>query len=1071
MPCNCDILNLNDLYPKNPYLNPYFTENTNPQMVYLYSILIFLAIVALVATFVYLRFFKKKHTRERFAFVALLTVGVLIANAIAIIAGGSFFTEFLRAISNQFLGTATPEPIGTSEKLMIISLILMMIFMVYFLYRNWTGSISTREAKAKELGNHKFNLITDALVVISGEKLEISDKKADDYRREVFPEINTKRLPWHIRAAQLLKLSDPQYDIDLGDYDLNTRIQASEDNPFQQLDPGKDWYQKYKSYLSKYGDKSILIFCSEKTPRQGEIDHITKEFTGKFEKLIIAVESNDDYARIHSNDYEIEFENEHKLLSRLVNFKGYQSAVEREFARALTNSERSLHDIYVPLKAYHYMPAPESTRLERGEDIPNVEQYVLDWAQDENHSKQHLAIVGEYGQGKSVLSLKIAKEMLADREKYHRLPIVVELRGTSPRNLDIFGILGRFANPYGLNTQALLQLHRAGKLLIILEGFDEMDLVGDTEMLMAHFQQLWQLAREAQAKIIITGRPNLFTDDPQRRQALGIHTHRAHLPYTRAVHLDKMTDLQIRQALRNTTPDVREGILQALADSPDQSSFAELVTRPSTLYQLSTVWGDEIGKDTRRLNAAAVIGKFIQNDYDRQSAKPVEMPLTADERSYFIMGIAVAMMLESGYTNQIKKAALRDVVQKLLDNFPEIQPYRDTQQGKKQGKLPDRLKENHKALDTVFRDVIAGGILVTDLSGSDTFRFAHKSYLEYLVSDFYVNFILQDDEREYDLKIANAVRKALNFKDNQLEQSIDLYYFIAQLITNRIRLRNKKTGVEIPIEGNEEVYSKAIFDALIPSWWSRRFPNLMFWLGLHKSLIPLHSIAVLTLIMGFTSLWFENIYTALLSIAGHIFWFIGFYALGLLREDERIKIITQSTIQLVLWVDIVNNMELTKTPPIISKRLKEIISFTSYQIAVSHIIIQLAYSLVVIIIGVSMGLSILNPNFITFSSVIIGFIFTFGVMMIISRFGSKNSQFVMEFLGLFLMTPILIMGIWMSDTMQINGIFTFISLFPIFLICISTITIFREFYVFHSDYKVLLKAEQTRQAEAGQPDA
>jgi len=64
-------------------------------MVYLYSILIFLAILALVATFVYVRFFKKKHTRERFAFVALFTIGILVTNAIAIIAGGSFFEKFL----------------------------------------------------------------------------------------------------------------------------------------------------------------------------------------------------------------------------------------------------------------------------------------------------------------------------------------------------------------------------------------------------------------------------------------------------------------------------------------------------------------------------------------------------------------------------------------------------------------------------------------------------------------------------------------------------------------------------------------------------------------------------------------------------------------------------------------------------------------------------------------------------------------------------------------------------------------------------------------------------------------
>jgi len=284
------------------------------------------------------------------------------------------------------------------------------------------------------------------------------------------------------------------------------------------------------------------------------------------------------------------------------------------------------------------------------------------------------------------------------------------------------------------------------------------------------------------------------------------------------------------------------------------------------------------------------------------------------------MGIAVAMMLESGYTNQINTFSLRDVLQKLLDNFPQIEPYRDAIKGKKRGHLFERLRENKYDFETVFKDVLAGGILVTDLSGSDTFRFAHKSYLEYLVSDFYVNFILQDEEREYDFKIANAIHKTLKFKNAQIEESIDVNNFIVQLITNRIRLK-------VPVEGNEEAYSKAVFHKLISSWWGRRFPNLVFWLRIHPNLLRLHFLTISIGLLVVLACLLDNVVLSCIMSLTFILWVLTLIFSGLIKKNERVKItLTQHSWGLKKWNSVMSNMNIENVKPELSANVKCLLS-------------------------------------------------------------------------------------------------------------------------------------------------
>ena len=76
-------------------------------------------------------------------------------------------------------------------------------------------------------------------------------------------------------------------------------------------------------------------------------------------------------------------------------------------------------------------------------------------------------------------------------------------------------------------------------------------------------------------------------------------------------------------------------------------------------------------------------------------------------------------------------------------------------------------------------DILSCGILVKDFGTSDSFKFAHKSFLELLVSKFCTIDILgkkeKDDENER--LIYNSIRKALKITGAKLEKSPDVIRF------------------------------------------------------------------------------------------------------------------------------------------------------------------------------------------------------------------------------------------------------------------------------------------------------
>lgn len=805
-------------------------------MITLSLTLIILAFFLLVLI-IYVKYLKPKKTKENFAFFAVSIIITLVFHYFSILKGKGFLIVLFENIYKQFINKefTFPEPTNTDKVIgAIITTIIVLLIM--YLYKNWPiQQQSTLEAERISLGKGRTGLMEGIKLNYQILKGDISINiyhKPNGENFEIFPPIQNLKLPFHIRIGQLIKLMDIQYDIDLGNYELrkNNKIWDKE------LDFGNDWYEKNKCYISKYGQnkENIAILCIENNDitQISEFKRFIETKQQSFSKIIITSEKSisikkrvQNIARCNVEYYYLD-----ELLNNLINFYNYEKYLtDIFFNQKLPNSNFSLVDIYTPLTASHY--DSNNNRISSQDFISNVEKYVLNWVKDNKNENEHLAILGDYGQGKSVLSHKLSYEIIKNRNIYNRIPILIELRGISPRNMSIIDLLGHFGNQHAIHAQALYQLHLSGKLLIILEAYDEMDLVGDTEILMAHFQHLWQFASTPKSKIIITGRPNLFLESEKRRRALGINKKRSYLPYTKAIKLEPMSLNQIENVLRNTPKEISQQIISELHKVGLNSNFGELVRRPSTLFQLSIIWNNTfVENGAENINAASVIGRFIQNDYDRQESKNLndgnKPIITSDERSFFMTGIAVGMMLKDGYSNQISNINIEEIIRLLYKNYPPfLTPYKDSAKGTLNVNLLERFKENKHDSSTVIHDVLASGILVEDLSGSNFFKFSHKSYLEYLVSAFFTNYLFESKKSVYETMITNAIVKTFGFKNMDLVYSSDVYNFIAQNVANKIEIRDKK-GNNLDKLKHPEKYAKKIFTKFFPHIKYKFFPKI-----------------------------------------------------------------------------------------------------------------------------------------------------------------------------------------------------------------------------------------------------
>jgi hypothetical protein len=629
-------------------------------------------------------------------------------------------------------------------------------------------------------------------------------------------------------------------------------------------------------------------------------------------ELIVAVQAK---ASLPNRWPQVQLETEQRLLEKLVNFTDYRNEIRKRVCnQRLLESDLTLNEVYV---------YPQGSLPDSDSQIEDIEAYLSQWLTEPG--RRHLALLGEYGQGKSTVSLLFTYHLLSAGDPLPaRIPLLIDLRGMSPRNLTPLQLLGAWASPYNINPQALLQLHRAGRTLLIFEGFDEMALIGDADMRLKHFKTLWDFAYP-ESKIVISGRPNFFLDDEEMRAALGIDRPGTNKPYTEILRLAPFTRAQIQHALRNHKDRVREQIGAVATQNP---RFLDLVSRPSLLHVVAVLWEKEnLSQKVDQLTSAYVMERFIRHSYLRQGVKQDESPefmaLTTPEREYFMKGVA-AYMAAHNLPNQINNTQLNDLIDKLIDAMPETVSTRaDVASGESRRPLQSRLQDTTEqhGREHVKTDVRSCGILVDDPAAPGTFRFGHKSFMEYLVAAVISERIQAKDadaaEAKSILKASQAdiedivrlpvsidfLAEMIGNTNEDLTTQEDQGQFVQQLLSTLVKEEGKidfliyRYGIMVRIIVGS-LFRRSFFlssslsflSALVSSLFWLFFLFLLFWIF---SLLPLFLVFLLSL----SSLTFLFLLLSVSSLLS----FLVFFVLLIVPKGSPLLMVERNLQTIKLW--------------------------------------------------------------------------------------------------------------------------------------------------------------------------
>jgi hypothetical protein len=367
--------------------------------------------------------------------------------------------------------------------------------------------------------------------------------------------------------------------------------------------------------------------------------------------------------------------------------------------------------------------------------------------------------------------------------QYSRIPILFELRGKSPANLSPAELLGAWAQQYRIQALALIKLLAAGRLILIFEGFDEMGNISNAESRIEQFRALWRFSYP-NAKLLFTGRANLFFEEKEVEVVFPAQRDGPR-PSCKIFRLNPFSVDQIRSSLRWVDNSTRDEIIAVAGKNPQ---LFDIIARPSLLYIVGLLWPQL--KElliSGGITSADVIGRFVEHSYRRQAEKalgaPAFMQLLSGERRYFHEGIACEMAVNL-VPNQISREDFTSAVGRLYDSYPDstsLIPSSITEP--KLAPLKVRLRDfdSKSALETVLTDVRTHGVIVTDPARQGSFRFAHKSFFEFLAAKAAAYSLLGIDPEFY-----GAIRSASG-GTTDVTRSREILVFFGEIIVKNFQ--------------------------------------------------------------------------------------------------------------------------------------------------------------------------------------------------------------------------------------------------------------------------------------------
>jgi len=205
-----------------------------------------------------------------------------------------------------------------------------------------------------------------------------------------------------------------------------------------------------------------------------------------------------------ANEEKIKIITVYELIQEVANFSEYL----KNYVKNYEDTPIFKKDCYIPLTA----------NLETKENVGTIDDYLEKWLRLEGQLQ--LTVLGDYGTGKSTVAKRLeyqqAKRYLENPAK-ERIPVLIELK-IYQKSISIESLItDLLINKYSVeikNFNTFKLLNESGKLLLILDGFDEMASRVDKKVTLANFREFDKLISE-NSKVILTCRTHYFKNQDE----------------------------------------------------------------------------------------------------------------------------------------------------------------------------------------------------------------------------------------------------------------------------------------------------------------------------------------------------------------------------------------------------------------------------------------------------------------------------------------------------------------------------------------------------------------------------
>jgi hypothetical protein len=339
-----------------------------------------------------------------------------------------------------------------------------------------------------------------------------------------------------------------------------------------------------------------------------------------------------------------------QMISKLINFQRYLLSLQREYSEG--NEDRPLQpplkEVYVSLSGYMETSNGDSKRT----DIDKVDLAIENWLMAEN--QPFSMILGGYGTGKTTVSRFISYKQAESFKSQNRsrVPIIFPLRMFPRYNaVEIDGFivsyLRKFPGLKNLDFDAFDKMNRAGKLLLIFDGFDEMGTRVDRSILKRNFFAICSLIKSGDEKIIVSSRPEVFLTEAEQEEIFN--------PLKKKYEIDTfwlspLSEVKFKEYVQKRVDRLRkfddsldtwESYYDQIANIKD---LKEIATRPVILeITISTL--PRLLEQDIKISKENLYEYYLKGEIDRQVVdKKRDFLLSIEQRMNLIQYVAMYLM-------------------------------------------------------------------------------------------------------------------------------------------------------------------------------------------------------------------------------------------------------------------------------------------------------------------------------------------------------------------------------------------------------------------------------------------